>query len=108
VLLRLLLLDLRVLDLARPPCLRVQSGGRGARGAGSVPCVGLGRGELRQRPDLVPGENVLRWQRSSPELSQRVLLAIADDGRTIFSKGEMSKNGGVWKPDLEVTYSRVA
>jgi hypothetical protein len=33
-------------------------------------------------------------------------LTIADDGKTIVGRGEMRRNGGVWEPDLELTYSR--
>lgn len=50
--------------------------------------------------------NVLSCQRGSPDFSQRMVLTIADDGRTIVSRGEMSRNGGAWEPDLELTYSR--
>ncbi|MGP8267956.1 MAG: hypothetical protein ACLQOQ_18560 [Beijerinckiaceae bacterium] len=51
-------------------------------------------------------KKVMTWWRNSPEFSQRMVLTIADDGKTIVSKGEMSKNGGAWEPDLELTYAR--
>jgi hypothetical protein len=35
-----------------------------------------------------------------------MVLTVADDGRTMVSQGEMSRNGGAWEPDLELTYSR--
>jgi hypothetical protein len=50
--------------------------------------------------------NVLRWHRNSPDISQRMMLTFADDGKTIVGRGEMSRNGGAWEPDLELTYSR--
>ena len=34
--------------------------------------------------------------------------AIAEDGQSIEAKGEMSKNGQTWEPDLQLTYSRVS
>ncbi len=51
--------------------------------------------------------NVVKWWRTSAEFSQRMTLTLADDDKTMVSKGEMSKNGGAWEPDLELTYTRV-
>lgn len=50
--------------------------------------------------------NVLRWHRHSPDLSQRMELTVADDGKTIVGRGEMRRNGGAWEQDLVLTYSR--
>jgi hypothetical protein len=57
--------------------------------------------------DISIERNVVRWQRNSPDFSQRIVLIVADDGKSIVSKGEMSENGGAWEPDLELTYSRI-
>jgi hypothetical protein len=62
--------------------------------------------DVSRKYDISIERNVVRWQRNSPDFSQRMVLTVADDGRTIVSKGEMSKNGGAWEPDLELTYSR--
>jgi hypothetical protein len=56
--------------------------------------------------DISIEHNGVRMQRSSADFSQRMVLTVADDGRTMVSKGEMSRNGGAWEPDLELTYSR--
>jgi len=48
-----------------------------------------------------------QWSRTTPEFSQRMVGAIAADGRTMTSRGEMSRNGAPWEPDLELTYTRV-
>jgi hypothetical protein len=37
-----------------------------------------------------------------------MLLAIAEDGRTISSWGEMSRDGQTWEPDLQLTYTRAS
>lgn len=47
------------------------------------------------------------WSRDDPAFRQRVALTIADDGRRIVSKGEMSRAGADWEPDLQLTYTRV-
>lgn len=42
-----------------------------------------------------------------PGFSQRNHLTIADDQRTIVSRGEMSRDGAPWEPDLKLTYTRI-
>lgn len=63
--------------------------------------------DVSRKYDVSIERNGLRWQRSSPDLSQRMVLTIAADRKTIFSKGEMSRDGGAWEPDLELNYSRI-
>jgi hypothetical protein len=50
---------------------------------------------------------VLRWWRTTPAFSQRNTITIAHDGGSMHGAGEMSKNGGPWGPDLELTYTRL-
>lgn len=47
-----------------------------------------------------------RWWRDAPELSQRFVGSVAADGRTIVSRGELSRDGQHWEPDLSLTYTR--
>jgi hypothetical protein len=49
---------------------------------------------------------VMRWWRDDPKFSQRFVCTIAEDGRTMDAKGEMSRDGGPWEPDLSLVYSR--
>ena len=51
-------------------------------------------------------DNVLRFWRDAPEFAQRFSATIALDGRTMESRGEMSRDGGAWEPDLQLTYTR--
>jgi uncharacterized protein DUF1579 len=62
--------------------------------------------DVSRKFDITIEGNEVRLQRSSPDFSQRMVLTVADDGRTMVSKGEMSRNGGAWEPDLQLTYSR--
>jgi hypothetical protein len=48
-----------------------------------------------------------RWWRNAPELSQRFIGMVSSDGRTITSRGELSRDGEHWEPDLALTYTRV-
>jgi hypothetical protein len=63
------------------------------------------RGVSREYTWTMQG-NVLRWWRTTPSFSQRWVATIADDGRTIIGKGELSKDDSTWEPDLELTYTR--
>lgn len=40
--------------------------------------------------------------------SQRMVLIIADGGQSIAAKGQMSRNGQSWEPDLQLTYTRIS
>src|SRR5262245_32063962 len=44
--------------------------------------------------------------RDSPDFSQRMTGTFSDDGNTITCRGELSRDGSTWEPDLSVTYTR--
>jgi len=50
--------------------------------------------------------NTWNWWRNAPGFSQRFTGTIADDGRTIVGRGELSKDGVTWEGDLALTYTR--
>ncbi len=52
-------------------------------------------------------DNVWKWWRNDPAFSQRMVGTIATDGRTIVSRGEMSRDGAGWESDLVLTYTRL-
>lgn len=52
-------------------------------------------------------DNVWHWWRNTPGFSQRFTCTLAEDGRTMIAKGEMSRDGSPWEGDLELTYTRV-
>ncbi|MBW7933592.1 MAG: hypothetical protein H3C62_08275 [Gemmatimonadaceae bacterium] len=47
-----------------------------------------------------------RWWRDAEGLSQRFAGAVAADGRSIVARGEKSRGGGHWDPDLALTFTR--
>lgn len=61
---------------------------------------------VSRKYDVVVGNKTITWSRSSAQFSQRMAVTIGDDGATFVSKGEMSRDGGAWEPDLELTYTR--
>ena len=50
--------------------------------------------------------NTWNWWRNAPGFSQRFTGTIADNGRTIVGRGELSKDGVTWEGDLALTYTR--
>ncbi len=52
-------------------------------------------------------DNVLTWWRNGPDFSQRYTYTFTDNGNTIISKGELSKDGTTWEKDLDLTYTRI-
>ncbi|HEU4829983.1 MAG TPA: hypothetical protein VFT04_12375 [Gemmatimonadales bacterium] len=50
--------------------------------------------------------SVWKWWRDTPSFSQRFSGVIAADGRTMLGRGEMSRDGVNWEPDLQLTYTR--
>jgi len=51
--------------------------------------------------------NEFKWWRNAPGFSQRFTWTISDDGNTIISKGELSKDNITWEKDLELTFNRI-
>ena len=75
--------------------------------AGTFTMLHFDQREVSRRYEVTIDAGVVRWERSSPTLSQRYVLTISADGDTAHSVGEMSRDGGEWGPDLELTYARV-
>lgn len=50
----------------------------------------------------------LVWSRSDPAFAQTFTLDFASDGKTLSGRGEMSKDGAAWEPDLELTYTKAS
>ena len=62
---------------------------------------------VSRKLDVSMEANVGEWWRDAPGFSQRFTGTIADGGRTIIGKGELSRDGSTWEPDLQLTYKRV-
>lgn len=48
-----------------------------------------------------------RWWREDPGFSQRMVLTISTDGRSMVGRGAMSRDDAPWEPDLALTYTRL-
>lgn len=61
---------------------------------------------VSRRYEFSVSDNLWHYWRNAPDLSQRCDVTIAADGRTMISRGEMSRDGTNWEPDLQLTYTR--
>ncbi len=52
-------------------------------------------------------DNIWKWWRNASGFFQRYEGMIVDNGKTIISRGELSKDGISWEKDLDLTYKRV-
>ena len=62
---------------------------------------------VSRRYEVTLQNNVWKWWRNAPGFSQHCTTTIASDGRTMASRGQYSRDGTSWEPDLELTYTRV-
>lgn len=62
---------------------------------------------VSRKYELKLSDNSWKWWRTAPGFSQRMTGTFSDDGRTIVSKGELSRDGSFWEGDLELTYTRI-
>jgi hypothetical protein len=62
---------------------------------------------VSRKYDVSVQDNVWKWWRDAPGFSQRVVGTIAVDGRTMITRGELSRDGTRWEPDLALTYTRI-
>jgi hypothetical protein len=74
--------------------------------AGSFTMLYFDQREVSRRYEVTIDAGVMRWERATPAFSQRFALTIAPDAHTMHGVGEMSRDGGAWGPDLELTYTR--
>ena len=59
--------------------------------------------------DMTFSDNVWTLERHAPapDFSQRFSGAFSDDGNTIAGRWESSSDGSGWKPDFDLSYTRV-
>jgi hypothetical protein len=62
---------------------------------------------VSRRYEITMRDGVLHWWRDAPDFSQRFSCTMSADGRTMIGRGQLSRDGSSWEPDLELTYTRV-
>jgi hypothetical protein len=59
----------------------------------------------RYTVEVADGE--VSWHRDDPAFAQRMVVTIAADGSRLDAQGTMSRDGGPWEDDLQLTYERI-
>ena len=62
---------------------------------------------VSRRYEVRMQDKTLTWWRNATDFSQRFTMTIDPDGRTMTSRGQYSRNGAAWEPDLELTHTRL-
>lgn len=73
---------------------------------GECPMLYFDERGVSRRYEVSFRDDVWKWWRNAPGFSQRFTGTIAADGRTIVGRGELSRDGASWEPDLQLTYTR--
>jgi hypothetical protein len=75
--------------------------------AGTFTMVYFDERDVSRRYTVEVGEGEVSWHRDEAGFAQRMVLTIAGDGSRLEAQGTMSRDGGPWEDDLQLTYERV-
>jgi hypothetical protein len=64
--------------------------------------------QVSRRYAVEIGDGEVSWHRDEAGFAQRMVLTIAGDGKRLEARGTMSRDGGAWEDDLQLTYERIA
>ncbi len=75
--------------------------------AGTVTMLYFDERGTSRRYTVEVGEGEVSWHRDEAGFAQRMVLTVAADGSRLDGRGTMSRGGGPWEDDLQLTYERV-
>ena len=75
--------------------------------AGTLTMLYFDERDISRRYTLEVGDGEVSWHRDEGGFAQRMGLTVAADGSRLEAKGTMSRDGGPWEDDLQLTYERV-
>jgi hypothetical protein len=64
--------------------------------------------DTSRRCTVEVGDGEVSWHRDEAGLAQRVVLTVSSDGGRLDARGTVSRDGGPWEDDLQLTYERIA
>jgi Protein of unknown function (DUF1579) len=74
--------------------------------AGTFTMIYFDERDISRRYVVEVADDELTWHRDDPALSQRMVLSISADSSRLEAHGTMSRDGGPWEDDLQLTYER--
>ena len=63
--------------------------------------------DVSRRYTVEVGDGEVAWHRNEAGFAQRMVLTVAGDGSRLEAQGTMSRDGGPWEDDLQLTYERL-
>lgn len=75
--------------------------------AGTFTMVYFDERDVSRRYTVEVGAGQVSWHRDEAGFAQRMVLTIDADGTRIHGQGTMSRDGGEWEPDLQLSYERI-
>jgi len=75
--------------------------------AGTWTMVYFDERDISRRYIVEVSDNEVSWRRDEAGFAQRMVVAIAADGRRLDAQGTMSRDGGPWEDDLRLTFQRI-
>jgi len=75
--------------------------------AGTLTMMYFDERDVSRRYTVETADGMVRWHRDEAGFAQRMVLTVAPDGTRLDAQGTMSRDGGPWEDDLQLTYERI-
>ncbi len=75
--------------------------------AGTFTMIYFDERNVSRRYTVEIAEKQVSWHRDEAGFAQRMTITISTDGSRLEAKGTMSRNGGPWEDDLQLSYERL-
>jgi len=75
--------------------------------AGTFTMIYFDERTTSRRYTVEVGDDEVSWHRDEAGFAQRMVLTVAGDGSRLDGRGTMSREGGPWEDDLQLTYQRI-
>ena len=74
--------------------------------AGTFTMIYFDERDVSRRYIVEVADGEVSWHRDEAGFAQRMVVSIAGDGNRLVAHGTMSRDGGPWEDDLQLTYER--
>jgi hypothetical protein len=75
--------------------------------AGTFTMIYFDERDISRRYTVEVADDTVSWHRDEAGFAQRMVVTIAADGTRLDAQGTMSRDGGPWEDDLQLTYERI-
>ena len=75
--------------------------------AGTFSMLYFDERDISRRYTVEVGDGQIAWHRDEAGFAQRMVLSVTGHAGRIDARGTMSRDGGPWEDDLQLTYERI-